>query len=98
GDEVQDPAEQPARSEPQSRSDNEPQYPSQDAAIVNLPEARKNQTQNAGYDWVAHRLKLPPQVEANTTAVRVLFVQRSPSRYTSEISPRKVFSMVWMLG
>lgn len=55
-DDVQDPAEQEARPKPESRSENQPQNPREDAAVVNLPKARKNQTQNTSDYRIAHRL------------------------------------------
>ena len=46
GDEVADPAERAARPKPESRRENQPQNSRQISAVIELPNARNNQTQN----------------------------------------------------
>src|SRR5829696_5330531 len=60
-DDVEDPAEQAGSPTPEEKSKEQPHESSQDAAVVNLAEARNNQTQDSSYKRIAHRLKLPPQ-------------------------------------
>ena len=61
GNDVADPTERAARTEPESRGENQPQYSRQNAAVVELANARNNQTQDSRQNWIAHRIKLPPQ-------------------------------------
>src|ERR1041384_6730163 len=61
GDQVEDPAAQAACPTPEEKSKQQPNDSGQNAAVVNLAEARNNQTQNPCYKRITHRLKLPPQ-------------------------------------
>ena len=55
-DDVADPPERAARPEPEARRYDQPEYPRQDAAVVELANARNNQTQNSCQHWVTHRI------------------------------------------
>ena len=55
GDDVADPPERAARPKPETRRQDQPQYPRQYAAVVELANARNNQTQDSRQHWIAHR-------------------------------------------
>src|SRR6185295_17818428 len=42
--------------EPEARRHDQPDYSCQDAAVVELANARNNQTQNSRQHWIAHRI------------------------------------------
>ena len=56
GDDVADPPERAARPEPEARRYDQPEYSRQNAAVVELANARNNQTQNSCQHWVTHRI------------------------------------------
>ena len=68
GDEVADPTERSASSYPKARREDQPKYSRQNASVIELPHSRDNQTQDSCQNWIAHRIKLPPQWNHTTTA------------------------------
>lgn len=53
-DEVANPAERAARSDPEAGRDNQPAEPRQNPAVVKLADTRNQKTQNSCQSWVTH--------------------------------------------
>jgi len=51
---VTDPAERPARSDPEAWGDNEPENSGENSAVVELAYSGNDKTKNAGEHWIAH--------------------------------------------
>ena len=68
GDEVADPTEGTTSSDPKAGREDQPQYAREYATVIELPHSRDNQAQDSCQNWIAHRIKLPPQWNHTTTA------------------------------
>jgi hypothetical protein len=59
GNDVADPAERAAGTNPKTRCDDQPENAREDAAVVELAHSGNDETENACQDWIAHNLNPP---------------------------------------
>ncbi len=51
-----DPAQRPAAADPEARRNDQPEDASPECAVINLPDAGNEETQNRRYPWFAHNV------------------------------------------
>lgn len=57
-DEVENPSESAARTDPEAGRDNEPEDAPQESTVVNLAQSRKEEREHGGYAWVRERTSM----------------------------------------